>query len=75
MSQAAVSPKPPTETKGGILSVFRQKIRLFASREQLSEMLAYSDFNMRDIGKEKTAVFMVIHDEKTTRKTLQCSSS
>ena len=56
----------PNETKGGILSVFRQKIRLFASREQLSEMLAYSDFNMRDIGKEKTAVFMVIHDEKTT---------
>ena len=56
----------PTETKGGILSVFRQKIRLFASREQLSEMLSYSDFNMRDIGKVKTAVFMIIHDEKTT---------
>lgn len=56
----------PTETKGGILSVFRQKIRLFASREQLSEMLAYSDFDMRSIGKEKTAVFMIIHDEKTT---------
>lgn len=56
----------PTDTRGGILSVFRQKIRLFASREQLSEMLAYSDFNMRDIGQEKTAVFMIIHDEKTT---------
>lgn len=56
----------PTETKGSILSVFRQKIRLFASREQLSEMLSYSDFNMEDIGKQKTAVFMVIHDEKTT---------
>ena len=56
----------PTETKGGILSVFRQKIRLFASREQLSEMLSKSDFNMRDIGKKPTAVFMVIHDEKTT---------
>ncbi len=56
----------PAETKGGILSVFRQKIRLFASREQLSEMLSHSDFNMRDIGKEPTAVFMVIHDEKTT---------
>ena len=56
----------PTETKGGILSVFRQKIRLFASREQLSEMLSRSDFNMRDIGKQPTAVFMVIHDEKTT---------
>ncbi len=56
----------PSDTKGGILSVFRQKIRLFASRENLSEMLAYSDFDMRNIGKEKTAVFIVIHDEKTT---------
>ena len=60
----------PTETKGGILSVFRQKIRLFASRENLSEMLAYSDFDMRNIGKEKTAVFVVIHDEKTTYHSL-----
>jgi len=56
----------PAETKGGILAVFRQKIRLFASRENLSEMLSYSDFDMRNIGKEKTAVFIVIHDEKTT---------
>ncbi len=56
----------PSDTKGGILSVFRQKIRLFASRENLSEMLAYSDFDMRNIGKEKTAVFIIIHDEKTT---------
>lgn len=56
----------PTDTKGGILAVFRQKIRLFASRENLSEMLAYSDFDMRNIGKEKTAVFIIIHDEKTT---------
>lgn len=56
----------PTDTKGGILAVFRQKIRLFASRENLSEMLSYSDFDMRNIGKEKTAVFIVIHDEKTT---------
>ncbi len=56
----------PNETKGGILSTFRQKIRLFSSRETLSEMLAYSDFKMEDIGKEKTAVFMIIHDEKKT---------
>ncbi len=56
----------PQDTKGSILSVFRQKIRLFASREQLSEMLSYSNFNMKDIGNEKTAVFMIIHDEKTT---------
>ena len=56
----------PNDTKGGILSTFRQKIRLFSTRESLSEMLSYSDFDMRDIGKQKTAVFMIIHDEKKT---------
>ncbi|MBO5095450.1 MAG: type IV secretory system conjugative DNA transfer family protein [Bacilli bacterium] len=60
----------PNDTKGGILSTFRQKIRLFSTRESLSEMLAYSDFDMRDIGREKTAVFMVIHDEKKTYHSL-----
>ena len=60
----------PKDTQGGITSTFRQKIRTFASREILSEMLSYSDFDMRDIGKEKTAVFMIIHDEKTTYHSL-----
>ncbi len=56
----------PSDTKGSILSVFRQKIRVFATKEDLSEMLSYTDFDIRNIGHEKTAVFMVIHDEKTT---------
>jgi len=56
----------PQDTKGSILSVFRQKIRLFASKEDLSEMLSHTDFDLRNIGNEKTAIFMVIHDEKTT---------
>ena len=56
----------PSDTKGGILSTFRQKIRLFSTKENLSEMLSYSDFDMRDIGNKKTAVFMIIHDEKKT---------
>ncbi|MDD3048877.1 MAG: type IV secretory system conjugative DNA transfer family protein [Bacilli bacterium] len=56
----------PTDTKGSILSVFRQKIKIFAITEHLSEMLSYSDFDMRDIGKKKTAVFIIIQDEKKT---------
>ncbi len=60
----------PKDTAGGITSTFRQKVRTFASREILSEMLSYSDFDMRSIGKEKTAVFMIIHDEKTTYHSL-----
>jgi len=63
---AANTINAPSDTKGGIMSTFRQKIRLFASRENLSEMLGHSDFSILDIGKQKTAVFIVIHDEKTT---------
>ncbi len=58
------------ETKQSILSTFKQKIRLFASRENLSEMLSTSDFDMTTIGKEKTAVFMIIQDEKKTYHSL-----
>ena len=60
----------PSDTKGSILSVFKQKIQLFASRANLSEMLANNDFDMRDIGRKKTAVFIVIQDEKTTYHSL-----
>lgn len=60
----------PNETKGSILSVFKQRVQLFASRKNLSEMLGHNDFDMRDIGRNKTAVFIVIQDEKTTYHTL-----
>lgn len=56
----------PTDTKGSILSVFRQKIKLFSARENLSEMLSHSDFELQKIGREKTAVFIIIQDEKKT---------
>lgn len=56
----------PNETRGSIISVFKQKIKLFASRENLSEMLSYSDFTLEEIGEKKTAVFIIIQDEKKT---------
>ncbi len=60
----------PNDTKGGLLATFRQKISLFSTGESLSEMLSYSDFDMKDIGNGKTAVFMIIHDEKKTYHSL-----
>ena len=60
----------PSDTKGSILSVFKQKIKLFSSRENMSEMLAHSDFDMKEIGRQKTAVFIVIQDEKKTYHSL-----
>ena len=56
----------PEDTKGGILSTFKQKVKLFSSRDNLSEMLSHSDFEMSDIGRKKTAVFMIVQDEKKT---------
>ena len=60
----------PTETKGSILSVFKQKVKLFASRDNLSEMLSHSDINLESIGQRPTAVFIVIQDEKKTYHSL-----
>ena len=60
----------PSDTKGSILAVFKEKIKLFATRANLSEMLSYSDFEIQDIGLKKTAVFIVIQDEKKTYHSL-----
>ena len=60
----------PNETKGSIISVFKQKIKLFATRENLSEMLSHSDFELSSIGEKPTALFIVIQDEKKTYHSL-----
>lgn len=60
----------PNETRGSIISVFKQKIKLFSSRENLSEMLGHSDFDMKSIGEKPTAVFIIIQDEKKTYHSL-----
>ena len=54
------------DTKQGVLSTFKQKVKLFASRDNLSEMLSYSDFDLKEIGRGKMAVFMIVQDEKKT---------
>ena len=54
------------DTKQGVLSTFKQKVKLFASRDNLSEMLCRSDFDMKEIGRQRTAVFMIVQDEKKT---------
>lgn len=56
----------PQDTKNSIESVLKQKIKVFAVTQNLAEMLSRSDFDMETIGERKTAVFMIIQDEKTT---------
>lgn len=56
----------PSETRGSILSVFEQKLTIFSSKIELSKMLSYSDFSMAEIGTKRTAVFIIMQDEKST---------
>ena len=65
-TNAAGTVNAPAETQGSILSVFNQKLTIFSSKVELSKMLAYSDFKMSEIGTNKTAVFIIMQDEKST---------
>ena len=49
----------PKETSGGIIATFSQKIKGFVTREKLSSMMATSDFDFKNIGNEKTAIFVI----------------
>ena len=49
----------PTETRGGIISVFKQIMRLIVSRQNLSSMLSTSDYDLNNIATDKVAIFLI----------------
>lgn len=51
--------KAPEETKGSILSVFRQKMRLIISRDNLNSMLSNTDFDVKEVCNGKMAIFII----------------
>lgn len=58
------------ETMQGILSTLDQKLRTFTINSALMDMLANSSFEIEPIGREKTAVFLITPDEKTSYHSL-----
>lgn len=54
------------ETMQGILSVLDQKLRTFTINSSLMDMLSNSTFEIDSIGQDKTAVFLITPDEKTS---------
>ncbi len=56
----------PNDTMNSILSVFDQKMRTFTIQPTLLDMLANNDFDVADVGRSKTAVFLITPDEKTS---------
>ncbi|MBR3523168.1 MAG: type IV secretory system conjugative DNA transfer family protein [Bacilli bacterium] len=59
----------PSDTKGSIITVFKQKIKLYTVRESLSSILSYNNIDLLNIQKDKTAIF-IINENKSTTKNL-----
>lgn len=53
----------PKETKGSIVSVAREKLRTYVSREMLSVLLNKTTFSYDDIMTKPTAIFLIAKDE------------
>lgn len=51
--------KAPMETKGGIIATFNQKIKKYIELNNLSNMLSTSDFDIKEISNQKTAIFII----------------
>lgn len=54
------------ETRATIFSILAAKLRIFGDTG-VSYMTSRTSFNIRDIGKKKTAIFLIIPDEKISR--------
>jgi type IV secretion system protein VirD4 len=53
-------------TFGNVASGVSNMINPFVTRKTLCQVLSQSSFNPSDIGREKTAIYIIVPDEKTT---------
>ena len=60
--------KAPSETKGGIISVFEQKLNLFCSSESISNKIFKSSFDLKDLSNNKVALFINSDSFITSKK-------
>ncbi len=58
----------PNETRGGILSVFRQSLGLLTSRIQISSLMSSSDFDLEELVDDKFAIFIIGEPSKDNAK-------
>lgn len=54
------------KTQSSIMGVVHSVLRVFSTQEGLLRMMADSTFDMRSFGRKKTAVYLIIPDEKST---------
>ncbi|WP_406242039.1 VirD4-like conjugal transfer protein, CD1115 family [Tissierella carlieri] len=61
----AISEIAPSKTRGSFFTAALTTLRLFTN-PLINAMTSKSDFNLSDLGSKKTAVFIILPDEKTT---------
>lgn len=68
---ASATVEAPNDTKSSILSVFSSGISKLIIDDQVSDMLSgESSFDIRDVEKRKTAIFIVSRDETSIHNTI-----
>lgn len=55
-----------SESLNDVLKTFDNKVALGTLNENISKMLSRSTFNFEEIAEKKTAIFLIVHDEKST---------
>ncbi len=55
-----------TNTISGIVATLFGMLRMFCTNDKLASMLSTTTFDLKKIGREKTAVYLIVPDEKTT---------
>ena len=53
-------------TQSSFYSQFRNKMSVVTQNEAVEKILASNDIDLKSIGKKKTAIFLIVHDEKKT---------
>ncbi|MDD7390410.1 MAG: type IV secretory system conjugative DNA transfer family protein [Lachnospiraceae bacterium] len=54
------------KTQSSIMGVVHSILRVFNTQEELLRMMSDSTFDMRSFGRKKTAVYVIVPDEKST---------
>lgn len=60
----------PDDTRGSILSVFNQKIKRFIAKENLNLMLSKSDFDITNVAKQKTIIYIASGNSNNSERLL-----
>lgn len=56
----------PSRTRSSILSTFDQKMRCFVYQDNLIEMMSSNTISMEKFRKDKSVIYLIMPDEKTT---------